>query len=210
MHSSDLDATKDYIFTIGHSNISFEHFLKLLRNYEIEAVADVRSQPYSRYSPHFNRQPLSAQLEEVSITYEFMGDQLGGRPDGHDFYDEQGHVRYDKWSEDEGFLDGIASLESIATRRRWAIMCSEGDARACHRHLLLARVLADRGWPKNSIVHIEPDGTCVSEDSLPEQHDLFGGTVSWRSPQSVLQKVQPSTSSSDSARLESSDSSTFD
>lgn len=197
MHSSDLDATKDYIFTIGHSNISFDQFLKLLRDYEIEAVADVRSQPYSKHTPHFSQQPLSAQLEGSGISYEFMGDQLGGRPDGPDFYDEQGYVRYDKWSQDERFLDGIASLESIATRRRWAIMCSEGDARACHRHLLLARVLADRGWPKDSIVHIEPDGTCISEDLLPAQHDLFGGTVSWRSPQSVLQRVQRSISSSD-------------
>jgi len=210
MRPSDLNEAMDYIFTIGHSNISFEQLLKQLQAFEIEAVADVRSQPYSKYSPHFSRNALTAQLEDAGITYEFMGHQLGGRPDGQDFYDEQGHVRYDKWSEDERFLDGIASLESIAKRRRWAVLCSEGDARACHRHLLLARVLADRGWPKTNIIHIGPDGTCISEDSLPEQHDLFGGTVSWRSPQSVLQRAQPSTSSSDSAWLESSDSSTFD
>ncbi|MCH7579966.1 MAG: DUF488 domain-containing protein [Chloroflexi bacterium] len=197
MRSSDLETAIDYIFTLGHSNISFEQLLNQLRVYEIEAVADVRSQPYSKYSPHFNRNALNAQLEDAGITYEFMGHQLGGRPDGQHFYDEQGHVRYDKWSEDERFLDGIAILESIAKRRRWAILCSEGDARACHRHLLLARVLASHGWPKTNIIHIEPDGTCISEDSLPEQPDLFGGTVSWRSPLSVLQRVQPSTSSND-------------
>lgn len=199
MRAHDLSTTRDYIFTVGHSNISFEELLQLLVSYDIEAVADVRSQPYSKYSPHFSRNHLEPRIEGAGLTYEFMGHQLGGRPDEREYYDDHGHVRYDTWSEDERFLDGIATLESIARRRRWVILCSEGNPRSCHRHLLIARVLASRGWPTSDIVHIETNGSCVAEESLPEQRDLFGGSVSWRSPQSVLPGVQLSTSSSDSA-----------
>jgi hypothetical protein len=40
---------KRQIFTIGHSNHSWEAFLELLRENAITIVVDVRSSPYSRY-----------------------------------------------------------------------------------------------------------------------------------------------------------------
>ncbi len=95
MNADGLDPALDYIFTIGHSNQTFEALLGNLRAYEIEAVADVRSQPVSKYTPHFNRGDLTWRLQEAGIKYAFMGDTLGGRPDRREFYDEQGHVRYD-------------------------------------------------------------------------------------------------------------------
>ena len=39
------------LFTIGHSTHSIEEFLSLLQSYCIQAIADVRSQPYSRRFP---------------------------------------------------------------------------------------------------------------------------------------------------------------
>lgn len=205
MSTDRLDPGLDYIFTIGHSNQSFEAFLENLRSYEIEAVADVRSQPVSKYTPHFNRSDLTWRLQEAGIKYAFMGDKLGGRPDGRQFYDEQGYVRYDRWSASDAFQDGIARLRQSAERRRVAVLCSEEDPLACHRHLLIARVLASVGWPGSRIAHIRGDGSYVMDASIAVQPDMFGGEVGWRSPQSVLHKVQRSTSSSGYGAPESDD-----
>ena len=67
------------IFTIGHSNHSLERFLELLKQHRIEAVCDVRSSPYSRMNPQFNRENLKQSLREVNITYVFLGRELGAR-----------------------------------------------------------------------------------------------------------------------------------
>jgi uncharacterized protein (DUF488 family) len=205
MNADDLDPAVDYIFTIGHSNTAFEALLENLRAYSIEAVADVRSQPASRYTPHFNRSELTWQLQEAGIRYAFMGDTLGGRPAGAEYYDGEGHVRYDLWSATDAFRDGIEKLKGAAVRRRVAVLCSEEDPEACHRHLLIARVLNGDGWPGTRVVHIRGDASCVLDSEIPVQQDLFGGEVGWRSPRSVLPKVRPSASSSGFAQPESDD-----
>lgn len=209
MNVRDLDAASDYVFTIGHSNQPFEALLANLRTCEIEAVVDVRSQPVSKYTPHFNRGDLTWRLQEAGIKYVFMGDALGGRPVDTSLYDEDGFVRYDLWSATELFRDGISRLKKAAARRRLAVMCSEEDPEVCHRHLLIARVLSASGWPASRIVHIRADASCVTDESIPVQEDLFGGEVAWRSPQSVLRKLQRSTSSSGYGQPESDDSWTY-
>ena len=205
MNANDLDPAIDYIFTIGHSNTPFEALLANLRAYGIEALADVRSQPVSRYTPHFNRSELTWQVQEAGIRYAFMGETLGGRPSGSEYYDDEGHVRYDIWSASEAFQGGIEQLKAAALRRRAAVLCSEEDPAACHRHLLIARVLDASGWPQSRIAHIRGDGSCITDDAIPRQHDLFSGEVGWRSPRSVLHKVQQSASSSGSGAPESDD-----
>lgn len=205
MDASDLDPAVDYIFTIGHSNTPIDALLANLRAYNIEALVDVRSQPYSKYTPHFNRPELTSTLQDEGIRYAFMGDTLGGRPEGREFYDEDGYVRYDIWSTSDRFCEGIDKLKGSAVRRRTAVLCSEEDPKACHRHLLIARVLAADGWPASRIAHIRGDGSFMLDESIAVQQDLFGGEVAWRSPQSVLHKVQRSVSSNASAQPESDD-----
>ncbi len=69
------------IWTIGHSNHTLEHFLDLLRTHAIDVVADVRSTPFSRRHPHFNRERLKAALAgaDAGIDYIFLGAELGAR-----------------------------------------------------------------------------------------------------------------------------------
>ena len=67
------------LFTIGHSTHSWEKFLELLRQHRIEAVADVRSSPYSQFNPHFNRESLQLALPQQGISYVFLGEELGAR-----------------------------------------------------------------------------------------------------------------------------------
>jgi uncharacterized protein (DUF488 family) len=185
------------ILTIGHSNLTLVDLLARICAERIDTVVDVRSQPVSKYSPHFNRPALAEALKRAGIAYSFMGDLLGGRPDNARYYDADGHVRYDLWAASPEFRKGTAMLLRAAETRRLAMLCSEADPRQCHRHLLIARVLTGEGRLPSQLVHILSDGALLAEDAIPRQAGLFGGDDEWRSPQSVLHKVRPNTSSND-------------
>ncbi len=66
------------ILTVGHSTLSYEAFLRLIRSAGVTAVADVRSAPYSRHHPHFNRDMLRDELKLDGVAYVFLGEELGG------------------------------------------------------------------------------------------------------------------------------------
>lgn len=151
------------IYTIGHSNHQAEEFLALLRQHDIELVADVRSSPYSRYVPQANRDSLSRTLEPASIAYRWLGDRLGGKPQGR-------NADYDELRGDPAFRQGIVHLLALAAEQRTVIMCAEGDHRQCHRHQLITPVLVEQGI---RVLHIQPDGTLVDEDQEPRQLALF-------------------------------------
>lgn len=68
------------LYTIGHSNHHPEAFAQLLKTYGIEALADVRSSPFSRHFPHFNAPELKKLLKAIGIRYVPMGSELGGGP----------------------------------------------------------------------------------------------------------------------------------
>jgi uncharacterized protein (DUF488 family) len=83
------------IYTIGHSNHEMEALIHLLNLHSIEALVDVRSSPYSRMYPHFNREALRAFLRQADMQYVFMGDCLGGRPDDPACF-KDGQAQYDR------------------------------------------------------------------------------------------------------------------
>lgn len=84
-----MDEAQLEVLTVGHSNHAQEEFVSLLREYGVTAVADVRSSPYSRFCPHFNREELKEGLREAGIAYVFLGQELGGRSDDRADYKKQ-------------------------------------------------------------------------------------------------------------------------
>lgn len=168
-----MTATQHPVFTVGHSNHSLDAFLELLRAHGIDEVADVRSSPYSRYTPHFSHGVLSATLDGVGITYAFLGGELGGRPRDRSCYDAEGRVRYDLVAESDEFDDGIRQIIHGADERRIVLMCSEKEPLDCHRTLLVARALVDR---EVAVAHIHADGSleehAAAMDRLVSLHKL--------------------------------------
>ena len=71
------------------------------------AVADVRSAPVSRFSPHFNKTALAASLAGHDIDYVFLGKELGGRPERPELY-TQGVADYEKMAASPEFRAGLA------------------------------------------------------------------------------------------------------
>jgi uncharacterized protein (DUF488 family) len=158
------------IYTIGHSNHTIESFIALLRRHAIEVLVDVRSQPYSRYVLHFNREPLAHALREQGFTYEHRGDRLGGRPADESFLLANGSVDYDRLRASEGFQQALDELLALAQERRVALMCAEGDHHRCHRGQLITPALLARGV---TVLHIQPDGSLIDAASEPRQLSLF-------------------------------------
>jgi uncharacterized protein (DUF488 family) len=128
------------LFTIGHSNHSLERFLELLRQHQVEAVADVRSSPYSRYCPHFSQAALQPALERAGVAYLFLGKELGARPDDPGCY-VNGRVSYARLAERPAFLAGLERVRQESGARRLALMCAEKDPLTCHRTILVCRRL---------------------------------------------------------------------
>ena len=142
------------VLTIGHSNHPLEVFLGLLARHRVTALADVRSAPYSRFNPHFNREPLAATLETRGIRYVYLGRELGGRSDHRSCY-ENGRIRYDRLARTDRFREGLGRVMHGVARHRIALMCAEKEPLDCHRTLLVGRALDSRGV---KVEHILADG----------------------------------------------------
>lgn len=163
------DRTK--IYTVGHSTHSMEKFLQLLQKNGITAVADVRSSPFSRHNPQFNKGVLSAELRKRNIAYVFVGKELGARSDDRSCY-EGGKVRYGLLAKTAVFKAGIDRVISGAQKYRVALMCAEKEPLDCHRTLLISRALEERD---TSIVHILSDGSTESQEkTMSRLLDLVG------------------------------------
>jgi uncharacterized protein (DUF488 family) len=185
------------LWTVGHSNHPLERFIALLRGQRIEFAVDVRSYPYSRYAPQFNREELQRALRAHGIGYVFLGDALGGRPSQPDQYDGEGHAMYGEMSREPSFRAAIDRLVAGAHEHRLVIMCSEAEPRDCHRRLLVGKVLTDHGA---ELRHILRDGTLAVEETVDISSDdgptLFGeDTPRWRSTRSVSRRRRLSGSS---------------
>jgi len=147
------------IYTIGHSNHPLEHFLGLLRRHGITALGDVRSAPYSRRNPQFNRESLAAALKTEGIAYVYLGRELGARSDDPAAY-RDGRVQYDLLAQTKLFQIGLDRVRKGAAEYRLGLMCAEKDPLNCHRTILVARELAGQGA---EITHILADGALETQ-----------------------------------------------
>lgn len=163
------------LFTIGHSNHSIDKFIGLLDNNQIALVVDVRTTPYSRFNPHFNKEKLEKLLNQHWIEYAYAGQYLGGRPtdpscyksgtlpeEGADFLHE---VDYLEVMKRQWFKHGIERLIDLLEENTIAIMCSEEDPAKCHRHHLIAKYLSSE-YQEIEVRHIRGDGNVIGAQTI--------------------------------------------
>jgi uncharacterized protein (DUF488 family) len=152
------------LYSIGHSNHSVERFFQLLAGFCVSVIVDVRSVPYSRHVPHFNRENLLKLAGEKGISYEWRGDSLGGRHSSDGV----------RWS--GSFKNAIERLArdfgDDAGMKIAVLVCAEGNPRKCHRATLIGpslRALVDHPV---DLQHILPDGTLISQSMLEENGEV--------------------------------------
>jgi uncharacterized protein (DUF488 family) len=177
-------------FTIGHGNHDVDKLIALLRANGVLTVVDVRSAPFSRYNPQFNKEELEAALSHHHIQYLFAGKYLGGRPSDPTCYksgvlpaedaDYLHEVDYAAVITRDWFVKGIKRLLDLADRQPTTVLCSEEDPARCHRHHLIAKYILAQD-PNAEVRHIRGDGTVYSAATILKsvdkpavtQHALF-------------------------------------
>jgi uncharacterized protein (DUF488 family) len=169
---------KTRIYSVGHSNHPLARLVQLLQSAGATMVVDVRSQPYSQRLPHFNRPELEAGLESCGIAYAFFGKYLGGRPANPQLYDHEGRVDYERMRATRIFQEGLDHVCQVLDEFRVAMLCSEEDPLDCHRGLLIAPALVERGIQP---AHLRGDGAIEStsefEDRLLRETEAGAGML---------------------------------
>lgn len=165
---------KQPLWTIGHSNHSAEKFLDLLGRHGIACVVDVRSVPYSRRNPQFNREKMNQSLLSQDIAYTWEGEVLGGKRDfrkNPELFDAEGRIDWKKVRSREDFIRAMKRLRVQVEKEPTAVLCAEENPRNCHRlHLISAAWVESFG---ENISHIRGDGRVETHAQIAPQPELF-------------------------------------
>ncbi len=205
-----MNAVRHPVFTIGHSNLEIGRFVALLKQHGIQAIADVRSSPYSQYNPQFNRELLQKSLQEHGIAYVFLGQELGARRSERECYVE-GRADYGLISQTPAFKRGIERVAQGAIKMQVALMCAEKDPIDCHRcilvtphlrqqglqvsHILSDGSLEDHAQTEERLLHLfaleEKDLFRSPEDSVARAYKMQGEKVAYHEEDLVLREEPP-------------------
>lgn len=140
--------TDDIAYMVGHGRHPWPKFVELIRPH-VKLLVDIRTNPQSRYSPHFNSRAMSQALAGEGIQYLWVK-TLGGK-------------------DPKPLTEQRAALEKLwPLRPGTGFLCSESDYHACHRHYMLAPLLIERGF---SILQILPSGE-LEQDVGPSEETL--------------------------------------
>lgn len=186
------------IYTIGHSNYDCDYFMALLLKFKINTVVDVRSVPFSKYVPHFNKDNIKNLLNNYGIHHVYMGEELGIIKDNSSLLSKDGYLDYEKVKETVLFKNGIIRIrDGFSKGYTIAIMCTEKDPIDCHRSILIGRELHKE---KYSIAHVLFDGSMETQIQLEGrllnmyfpvkmQQDLFSIIEPNKSEDEILNKA---------------------
>ena len=170
---------KIQLWTIGHSTHLIEDFVRSLKSFGVQTLADVRSFPGSRRYPQFNQEQLRASLAAEGIEYQHFP-ELGGRrrvrPDSLNIaWRNESFRGYADYMDSDGFRDGVSRLLDVALVRRTAIMCAEAVWWRCHRSLI-SDYLKAKGI---EVMHIMAPGKSEAHPFTSAAR-IVGGELSYR------------------------------
>ncbi len=156
------------IYTIGHSDHDPDTFIHLLKKHRIEVLIDVRSQPYSSFVKHFNKETLKNFLKIHEIDYYKGGAYLGGRPSDESVR-RDGKVDYELLRKKESYKKSLKLVLKLVSLKRVVLMCTEEDPGRCHRSILITPDLIKKGY---EIRDIRADGSYEVAEIKPVQLEL--------------------------------------
>ena len=162
---------KRQLFSVGHSNQSIDEFFQLLESQRIDCILDVRSMPYSKYTPQFNEELLKAWLNQHGVLYVPFGKHFGARRSDclketefvkKGVREKKPQVNFELGVTTPDFLNGVERLnKALEQKRRVSLMCSEADPLGCHRFSFVSRYFYDLGWDVQHIMRNDDTGDPV-------------------------------------------------
>ena len=182
------------VWTVGHSNHSFEVFAGLLEAHRIALVADVRTAAGSRRHPQFGSGALAEALPARGIAYrrlEALGGWRRAREDSPNGGWRNASFRaYADYAMTPEFAAGLEELRALAAEQRTAIMCAEALWWRCHRRLIADRLVV----AGDTVCHIGSDGR-ASEHRLTPFARVRGTRITYPPPSSVAPPKRPASRS---------------
>ncbi len=152
------------LFTIGHSNYEINYFINIVKKYKINCIVDVRSIPYSKYSPQYNKENIKKLLKINKINYIYMGKEFGAMRTAKTLYTKEGYVDFEKVKYDKDFKLGINRIKvGVEKGYKIAFMCAEKIPSDCHRCILIGRTFKNLGY---NIINI------IDENKYKLQNDI--------------------------------------
>lgn len=178
---------KRRLYTLGYTLfqngavIDIEKMFKILKEFNVSHLVDVRSMPYSKQYPQCNADNLKAAGKHFSISYIHIP-ELGAkaspmqdvfskatdiffesifpipksnRPENTELYADEKIVDFQKFRKDEYFSDGIKRIETAYDNNyTLALMCSEKRPIDCHRYFLVSKKIEQKFGDWLDVEHI--------------------------------------------------------
>lgn len=155
------------IYAIGHSNYSFEKFITIIKEYNLNCIVDIRSIPYSKYNVQYNKEDFSKRLKELGYTYIYMADQFGVKRDDKSSYNSEGYADFDKVRLEKSFRRGVERLKDGCKKGyRIVLLGAVQEPIRCPRAILVGRELEKEGFDVRYIVH---EGGTISQRDIENQ-----------------------------------------
>lgn len=156
------------VFSIGYATKPIDLFISQLKKYDISAVVDVRSVPFSKRFSDYHQPNIKAVLKLQGIHYIYMGEELGPRSKDDTHYNERHQVQFDRLMKSSLFQKGIQRVkEGVKKGHKIALMCAEKAPLDCHRSLLIGFYL--RREESIEVAHILHDGNLMSQQAVEQK-----------------------------------------
>lgn len=128
------------MFTIGHSTLPIDTFLKILKDNDVRWLVDIRTIPKSRHNPQFTQENLKKSLKAAHIHYRWQK-TLGGlrhtlKDSINTGWRNASFRGYADYMQTPDFAAAIDELLAASPPEQTAIMCAEAVPWRCHRSLV--------------------------------------------------------------------------
>lgn len=160
-----MEKFNNTIFTIGYSVLEINEFIEILKKFKIDVLADVRSQPFSRHKPEYNKHSLSKFLNKENIKYIFLGEECGARISNLECY-INGKANYSLIANTDSFKNCLNRIKKGMKKYNICLMCAEKDPINCHRTILICRNLRFNNF---DIKHIIAKGNIEDHSKLEKR-----------------------------------------
>ncbi|HYK37350.1 DUF488 domain-containing protein [Alloacidobacterium sp.] len=133
------------MFTIGHSTLPIDVFLKILKDNGVRWLVDIRTIPKPLHNPQFAQENLEKSLKAAHIHYRWQK-SLGGlrhalKDSINTGWRNASFRGYADYIQTPDFVAAIDELLAVSPPEQTAIMCAEAVPWRCHRSLVADALL---------------------------------------------------------------------
>lgn len=142
------------IYTIGYRGFDIDDFIVVLLDHQVNILIDVRSKPYCKHHPWYDKPTLEETMKKVGIDYQNYIHEFGGRQEDECLYDETGVISYEAFAASKQFQSGVEKVRRhLSKGNTITFMCAEEEPLECHRAIMVARAFHESGYP---VIHLLP------------------------------------------------------